>query len=118
MKPPRPGFCSPINKIVRVIDGDTLEIELTRKFNVRLVHENEEGKQFNSPELSTPEGKKVKKFVEEIISGRDNTTEYPKPTYTLFIPAGNDINLMDINSFNRILGEIWIDDIRNFLSLD
>ena len=43
MNKPRSGFCSPVN-ITRVIDGDTVEVELTRRFNVRLVHENKEGK--------------------------------------------------------------------------
>ena len=27
---------------------------------------------------------------------------------TLFVPTGEDTKLMDINSFNRILGELWI----------
>ena len=103
MNKPRSGFCSPV-KITRVIDGDTIEVELTRKFNVRLVHENDEGKQFNCPERNTEEGQEVKKYVENILSS--------DAVITLFIPSNEADKLMDVNSFNRILSEIWVDDER------
>ena len=105
MNKPRPGFCSPVT-ITRVIDADTIEVELTRKFNVRLIHENDEGKQFNAPEINTEQGQKAKKFVKTLLEGADISTT------TLFVPTGEDDKLMDVNSFNRILGEIWIADQR------
>ena len=108
MNKPRSGFCSPVNKINRVIDADTLEVEITRKFNIRLIHENEEGKYFNCPEENTQEGKVAKAFVEEITSGYTTPHGTVNPEITLFVPANNTDQLMDINSFNRILGEIWI----------
>lgn len=103
MNPPRPGLCSPI-KIIRVIDGDTIKVELTRTFNVRLVHANSKSQQFNCPEKNTAEGQEAKVFVESVVKDKD---------ITLFVPTGEDQKLMDINSFNRILGEIWINDKSN-----
>ena len=99
MNKPRHGFSTECT-LDRVVDGDTLCVEIKRKFNVRLIHENEEGKQFNCAELKTPEGKAAKEFVEELL--QDN------PNITIFIPAGEDAKLMDINSFNRILSEVWV----------
>ena len=104
MNKPRPGFCGQV-KIKKVVDGDTLTVELTRRFNVRLIHENHDGKYFNSPEKNTIEGQKAKAFVETLVN------DFPDEI-SLFIPAGEDQKLMDINSFNRILSEIWINDTR------
>ena len=104
MNQPRPGFCSPV-KVTRVIDADTIEVELTRRFNVRLVHENYEGKYFNAPEKNTTEGIDAANFVDEVIEEHDDNA-------VLFIPTGEDQKLMDFNSFSRILGEIWVDGER------
>lgn len=104
-KAPRPGLSTEV-KIVRVIDGDTVEVEITRRFPVRLVHENERGLHFNADEKNTTSGKAAKKFLENLIYD-DEPGEFKE--IILFIPAGQSINLTDINSFNRLLGEIWVD---------
>lgn len=101
---PRPGFCT-LAKITRVIDGDTVEVEITRKFNVRLTHDKNNKKEyFQVAEVNTPEGKQAKKYVEDLVDGQDQIT--------LFIPSKDNIKLTDINSFDRLLGEIWIGDNR------
>ena len=107
MNKPRHGFSSKC-QVTNVVDGDTLTISLTRQFNVRLIHENDEGKYFNCPEKNTQEGKDAKAFVESITSGYTTPHGTINPEITLFVPTGEDNKLMDINSFSRILGEIWV----------
>ena len=87
--------------VTRVIDGDTIEVEIRRTFAVRLV--DPRGK-FNVAERNTVKGQQAKSFLESTIS--DNEVK-------LFISAGpSNIKLMDINSFNRLLGEIWFNGNR------
>ena len=98
--PPRTGYCTPVN-IIRVIDGDTLEVEVSRRFAVRLTKDGLDGSYFDVSEKDTPKGEQATEFVSTVImDGRE---------FLLFIPTGMNDKLMDINSFNRILGEIWVD---------
>lgn len=76
-------------------DADTLRVRITREFNVRLSNTS-------CPEKDTIAGKDAKAFVDSLVP--------PGTILTLFIPTGNPINLMDINSFERIVGELWLDD--------
>jgi endonuclease YncB( thermonuclease family) len=93
---PKEGFTTKA-KLLRVIDGDTIEVEVTRRFPLRLIHPE---KRFNAPELSTKEGVEAKEFVEGYCYGASDIT--------IFIPAGCSDVLTDINSFNRLLGEVWV----------
>lgn len=87
-------------KVIKIHDADTIYLEVTRQFPVRLLDTDHKG-QFNSPELNTVEGQKATEFVKQILPEGVKVT--------LFVPAGkNELQLTDINSFNRILGEIWI----------
>ena len=87
--------------VTRVIDGDTIEVEIRRTFAVRLV--DPRGK-FNVAEKNTDKGQQAKHFLESTLS--DNEVK-------LFISAGpSNVKLMDINSFNRLLGEIWFNGNR------
>lgn len=76
------------------------EVSITRKFKIRLNN-------LASPEKNTTEGKLAKKFVRDTIEQK--TQNYRLPV-TLFIPSNNPLRLMDFNSFERIVGEIWVDD--------
>lgn len=78
--------------VVRVIDADTIEVAVTRTFHVRL-------KDLLAAEKNTPEGKLAKEWVSQQLP---NGTEI-----TLFIPANKPEKLMDINTFDRLLGYIW-----------
>ncbi len=76
----------------RVVDGDTLEVEFRRTFKVRLLDRWQ-------PELGTPDGDKLKRELQEkLFIGEE---------LTLFVPANKPDSLMDLNSFERILGHIW-----------
>ena len=96
---PKPGLTTEVD-IVRWIDADTPVVKISREFSVRLLDTDKKG-QFNSPEKNTPEGQEAKLFAEEYSK--------EKKAY-IFIPTKNSVKLMDINSFNRILAEMWIDD--------
>lgn len=96
---PRNGLVTSV-RIVKWRDADTPIVEVKRQFPVRLC-DTEHNLSFNAPELSTAAGKKAKKFVEELVGDKE---------VTLFIPSKDGMLLTDINSFDRIVGEIWIDD--------
>lgn len=84
--------------VTKIIDGDTLELKIERTFNVRLT----DGKlpHFNVAEKNTPVGQAATSFLKQIL---------PEGTQVkVFIPTNNPEHLMDINSFNRIIGEIWV----------
>ena len=82
-------------KVLRVIDGDTIEVEVSRKFNVRF-------RDVKKPELRTPEGK---------IAKADLANKLPVGAeVTLFIPTNNAHKLMDFNSFERIVADVYIGD--------
>lgn len=87
-------------KIVQWRDADTPIVEVSRQFPVRLIDTDKKG-QFNCPEKKTVEGKKAKKFAESLVKNIDNIY--------LYVPSKNPIQLTDISSFDRILGEIWIE---------
>jgi endonuclease YncB( thermonuclease family) len=57
---------------------------------------------FNTPEKNTAEGKEAKEFVESLLE------QIEGEEVTLFIPSKDGMLLTDINSFDRIVGEIWI----------
>jgi endonuclease YncB( thermonuclease family) len=88
--PPEVGVvtrCTP----VYVVDGDTVDVEITRRVRVRLLDAW-------CPELDTQEGKSAKRFVESMVIGK---------SAVLFIPAP-DKQLGDAFTFNRALGHLWI----------
>ena len=93
--PPRPGFASNA-KVLRIIDADTIEVEVKRTVKVRLLG-------CNVPDDDDVTSAKAFDFVNALIDATDGEV-------TVFIPAGrHPIRLGDIHSFERILGEIWID---------
>jgi hypothetical protein len=96
----KPGLVTEV-EIVRWKDADTPVVRITREFAVRLLDTDREG-QFDAPAKNTPEGQAAKAFVEQLKGEK----------YLLFIPSNHPVKLMDLNSFNRILGELWMDDIK------
>ena len=89
---PELGFTT-LAKTERVIDADTIEVSITRKIKVRLLG-------VNAPELSTEEGKFFKEVMQNLLKDSDNIT--------LFIPSKNPDKLMDFNTFDRVVGTIWL----------
>lgn len=79
-------------KVSRVIDGDTIEVEIVRRFNVRLLN-------YSSPELKTPEGELAKAELAERLKPGDNVH--------IFIPAFKAERLVDNTTFNRVLAYVY-----------
>jgi endonuclease YncB( thermonuclease family) len=70
----------------------------------------------DAPEKKTVKGRAAIERVLEILTNPDwyrhiGVTHRFK-TVKLFIPENHPVELMDINSFSRILGEIWVDGER------
>jgi len=74
-------------------DADTIRVRVTREFNVRLCNTS-------CPEKNTEAGRRAKSYVNALMPVGSKAT--------LFVPTGNALNLMDINSFERVLGELWL----------
>lgn len=97
--PPPIGWTTPV-RIVRVIDGDTVEVEITRRLHVRL-------DQCWAPESRTTDahekrlGLAAKANLEALLAGR---------TATLYIPADRDQSISNVFTLSRVVGTIWTDD--------
>jgi endonuclease YncB( thermonuclease family) len=81
-------------KVIRVLDGDTIEVETVRRFKVRMNN-------VRKPELKTPEGDKCKAELQAKLPAGT--------TVRLFVPTHDPLKLMDINSFERIVADVWLD---------
>lgn len=89
-----PGLLIPVN-YVRAVDGDTIEVEIRRRFNVRL-------RDIDVAETNTVQGTKATEFVDTILEFANDIL--------VFIPTNHPEKLMDFNSFERIVGDIWVKD--------
>ena len=95
---PPSGFSTYV-KVVKVKDADTITVELTRRFDIRLTDERVSLPLiFDAPEKSTELGKASKYFATTILLGK---------WVKVFIPSGDMLKLMDINSFDRLLAAVW-----------
>lgn len=105
MNRPQEGITTEV-QILRVVDGDTMEVQIVRTFHVRLTHPAAKSNLiFDTPEKNTAFGRLVMNYVKDLVNNF-------KGTARLFIPAGKSIDLTDVLSFRRILGEIWLDNER------
>lgn len=97
VKPPH-GITFPA-KVVRVVDGDTIEVEVTRVVRIRLLD-------CWAPETRTRDNEEklrgfaAKGFLEERAQN--------KPV-TVFIPVEPGQKVGDSFSFGRALGHVWLD---------
>lgn len=82
-------------KVSRIIDGDTIEVELVRKFNIRMMN-------YSSPEMNTTEGKLAKEELANKLKVGDNIH--------IFIPAFKADRLIDNTTFNRVLAYVYKQD--------
>ena len=87
-----PGLMIPV-KFLRAVDGDTVEVEIRRKFNVRL-------RDIDVAEKKEPGGAEATKFVAVLLGFADDVL--------VFIPTNSPEKLMDITSFERIVGDIYV----------
>lgn len=93
MKAPEYGLTTKC-KLTRIIDADTIEVELTRKITVRLLD-------LYAPEKNTEEGKRLIEYLTKILNKKD---------LILHIPASDRLQIKDIFTFGRVLGYIWTED--------
>jgi endonuclease YncB( thermonuclease family) len=100
MRRPPPGLCIPV-VIAGVRDGDTVDVRLPRspyKWAIRLID-------VWAPELSTPEGKKAKAFVEDVVADIDQLY--------LWLPAPRDVeSLLKNLTFDRLPGHLFVSSDR------
>ena len=88
---PQPAIRVPA-KVVRVIDGDTVEVEVSTKITVRLLD-------CWAPERFTEDGKQSKKAAEMLLP--------PDSECMLDVPLGGHDQLHDVFSFGRVLGNLF-----------
>lgn len=102
MNKPIPGICVD-GKVNRVIDGDTIEVEITRKIKVRLLdNDNYNNKKFGCAEINTDEGVAAQAYLVGLVGGK---------TVRIFIPTKSNETLLDFHTFDRILGDIFLDEL-------
>lgn len=77
-------------QVVRVLDGDTIEVEITRKVRVRLLD-------CWAPETRDLGGPESMKNLTRLLSDSE---------VTLLVPTDSD-EVQDIWTFGRVLGYVW-----------
>lgn len=87
--------------VIGVHDGDTIEVEYRRRFHIRI-------NGLKSPELSEPGGIEARDALRAKLFNDEYLVDPSfNPTVRLFIPTKNPEKLMDINSFERIVADVW-----------
>lgn len=88
-----PGLILTNLQVERVLDGDTIELSITRKFKIRV-------RNLDTFEINTDKGKEAKSFLQALLSLRD------PPDIAVFIPSNDPDKLLDFHSFDRVVGDI------------
>lgn len=78
--------------VERVVDGDTLKVEIDLGFNIR-IRQTIRLRAIDCPEMDTAEGKAAKKFVETLLKGVEYLT----------------IKTVKPDKYDRYLGDVFID---------
>lgn len=92
--PPSPGVTVK-GRVTNVVDGDTIDVAVTRIIRVRLLD-------CWAPEIHGPEK------VKGLISSKEMAKVALNQEVTLSIPTSDD--LQDSLTFGRVLGRVWIGD--------
>ena len=108
MQEPPKGITTDV-KVVRVVDGDTVDVEITRKIRVRLLD-------CYAPETRTKDpvektmGYESKKYLHNMLTEvfYNDLAARKKKKVTLFIPADEQGEIKDNFTFNRVLGRLFI----------
>jgi endonuclease YncB( thermonuclease family) len=79
---------------VRAIDGDTIEVKVERRFNIRL-------RGIDAVEHDAPMGQDAKACVDTALKNAKKIQ--------VFIPSNDPKKLMDIQSFERLVADVYID---------
>lgn len=97
-KPPERGICVDAT-CVQVIDGDTIRVVIERQVDVRIL------------DLWTPESRTKNPHEKALgLKAKQRTTELCLgKTVRVFIPAGEERELLDGTTFGRALGRVFVD---------
>jgi len=99
--------------VTRVIDGDTVEVEIDQGLKTKRVEETIRLNRVNSPETnrkkSRPAGLRAKAFTERELSG--------KVVYLQTFKASKKKRKEKKGKFGRYVVEIWLPNGRNFNDL-
>lgn len=90
-----PGLITIVD-YVRAIDGDTIEFKIERTFKVRV-------RGVDAVELRTEHGKEARDYVNNVLKNADEIK--------IFIPSNDPHKLMDIQSFERLVADVYVDGI-------
>ena len=102
MKQPPKGFTTDA-RIVRIIDGDTVDIEVVRKVRVRL-------EDCWCPETRTRDREEKVRGYAAKRHLRDFIWEHGADL-VVFIAASDDNELKDIFTFGRVVGRVFVDGV-------
>ena len=108
MQQPPKGITTDV-KLVKVVDGDTVDVEITRRVRVRLLD-------CYAPETRTRDsaekvkGFESKKYLHNMLTEvfYNDLASRKKKKITLFIPADEQGEIKDNFTFNRVLGRLFI----------
>ena len=79
---------------IRAIDGDTVQVKIERTFNIRL-------RDIDVIELKEQGGKEARDFVKKQMEEAS--------TIKIFIPSNDPHKLMDMQSFERLVADVYLD---------
>ena len=94
-------------KVIRVIDGDTIVIETSRIFTIRLLGIEPNIDVIDTPELHSPnpiqkvQAQACKEYMTKLLGGQE---------VTVFIPASERHEMKDLLTLGRFLGKLWLND--------
>ena len=96
-------------KVVRVIDGDTVDIEITRTIRVRLLDCWAPETRTKDPEEKA-KGYESKKYLHNLLKQvfYNDLAARKQKKVTLFIPADEQGELKDNFTFGRVLGRLFV----------
>ncbi len=97
-------------KLNRVIDGDTIEVTAFSGFLWRIRLDG-----INCKERRSEEGIKAKHFCEGVLeeAAAELSMEFELPENSRDVVMGEKrVNVLDIPTFNRLAGDIWVGESR------
>ena len=108
MKEPPKGITTAV-KVVRVIDGDTVDVEITRTIRVRLLDCWAPETRTRDPEEKV-KGYESKKYLHDLLKQvfYNDLAARKQKKVTLFIPADEQGELKDNFTFSRVLGRLFV----------
>jgi hypothetical protein len=108
---PKEGLIKKVS-ISRVLDADTIEVAVTWHIKVRILGRSTSKVYLNAPEKDTVEGQEAIAKILALLTNADWGKNPATPRFKdaiLYIPAGKTDELLSITSFDRVLGDLWID---------